>query len=168
MSVRIVRDLGSLYLERIATLDEKIAGLGTVLRREAARGPATFRLQTMRGARPITGVAIETFARPMETFRRGRDFAARLGLVPIQRSTGGRQRLGRMSKTGRRDIRRLLITGVMAVIRWASRKGALQSSWLARKPRRLVAMALANKMARAAWAMPTKQETFRDPAEAAT
>jgi transposase len=167
----LVRDLGRLYLEQIAALDEKIAGLEKILRREAARGPATSRLQTMPGVGPITAMAIETFAPPMETFRRGRDFAAWLGLVPIQHSTGGRQRLGRASKMGQRDIRRLLITGAMSVIRWASRKGAPQSSWLARmlarKPRMLVAMALANKMARAAWAMLTKQENFRNPAEAA-
>jgi transposase len=69
---------------------------------------------------------------------------------------------------GQRDIRRLLIIGAMAVIRWASRKGALEGSWLARmmakKPRMLVAIALANKMARGIWAMLTKEEDYRNPA----
>jgi transposase len=69
---------------------------------------------------------------------------------------------------GQGDIRRLLIIGAMAVIRWASRKGASEGSWLARmmakKPRMLVAIALANKMARGIWAMLTKQEDYRDPA----
>jgi transposase len=60
----------------------------------------------------------------MEQFRRGRDFAAWLGLVPRQHSTGGKQKLGKTSKMGQRDIRRLLVIGATAVIRWASRRGA--------------------------------------------
>jgi transposase len=104
----------------------------------------------------------------METFKCGRDFAAWLGLVPLQKSTGGKQRLGKTSKMGQCDIRRLLIIGAMAVVRWASRKGAPEGSWLARmmakKPRMLVAIALANKMARGIWAMLTKEEDYRNPA----
>lgn len=99
----------------------------------------------MPGVGPIAALAIETFAPPTETFKCGRDFAAWLGLVPLQRSTGGKQRLGKTSKMGQRDIRRLLIIGAMAVVRWASRKGAPGGSWLARmmakKPRILVAIA---------------------------
>jgi transposase len=103
----------------------------------------------------------------MQNFRRGRDFAAWLGLVPRQKSTGGKQILGKTSKMGQRDIRRLLIIGAMAVVRWAVRNGAPEGSWLARmlarKPRMLVATALANKMARAVWAMLVKQEDYQDP-----
>lgn len=114
---------------------------------------------------------VETFAPPLQTFKRGRDFAAWLGLVPVQHSTGGKQRLGRTSKMGQRDIRRLLIIGAMAVIRWASRRGARPGSWLSRmmdrKPLMLVAVALANKMAHAIWAMQTKKEDYRDPGLAA-
>ena len=108
----------------------------------------------------ITAMAIEIFAPPMEVFRRGRDFAAWLGLVPVQHSTGGKQVLGKTSKMGQRDIRRLLISGAMVIVRWACRKGAREGTWLhrmlGRKPRMLVAIALANKMARAIWAMLTK------------
>jgi len=125
------------------------------------------RLQTMPGLGPITAVAIETFAPPMETFRRGRDFAAWLGLVPRQNSTGGKQRLGRTSKMGQRDIRRLLIIGAMSVVNWASRGHGRSTGWLAsmlgRKPRMVVAVALANKMARAIWAMSVRQEAYRSP-----
>ena len=68
---------------------------------------------------------------------------------------------------GQRDIRRLLITGAMSIIRWASRKGAIPGSWLhamlLRKPRMVVAVALANKMARTLWAMETRKEEYRDP-----
>jgi len=125
------------------------------------------RLQTMPGVGPITAVAVETFAPPMDQFRRGRDFAAWLGLVPRQHSTGGRQQLGRTSRMGQRDIRRLLITGTMAVIRWASRRGSPGASWLARmlrrKPPMVVAVALANKMARGIWAMLTRSEDYSGP-----
>jgi transposase len=116
-------------------------------------------------------MAITTFAPPMENFKSGRDFAAWLGLVPRQYSSGGKQVLGKTSKMGQRDIRRLLISGAMAVIAWAVRHGAKPGSWLermlAKKPRMVVAIALANRMARAAWAMLTKEEDYRDPAAAA-
>lgn len=125
------------------------------------------RLQTMPGVGPVGALAIETFAPPMDQFKRGRDFAAWLGLVPRQNSSGGKQRLGKTSKMGQRDIRRLLVTGAMAVVNWASRKGAAEGTWLARmlsrKPRMLVAMALAGKMARGIWAMLTRQEDYRNP-----
>jgi len=166
-----VREIGRLYLEQIDILNERIEGLGRQLRAEASQAATTQRLQTMPGVGPITAVAIESFAPPMETFRRGRDFAAWLGLVPRQSSTGGKQRLGRTAKMGQRDIRRLLIIGAMAVVRSAARHGAPAGSWLermlAKKPRMLVAIALANKMARGIWAMMTKQEDYRYPAAVA-
>jgi hypothetical protein len=89
-------------------------------------------LQTMLGVGPITALAVEAFAPPMDQFGRGRDFAAWLGLVPRQHSSGGKQRLGKTSKTGQRDIRRLLVTGAMAVVRWVLRRGAPQNPWLER------------------------------------
>jgi transposase len=86
-----------------------------------------------------------------------RDVSAWLGLTPRQNSSGGKTRLGATSKTGQRDLRRLLISGAMTVVRWAARKGASAGSWLARrlarKPRRGVAVALANRIARIAWAL---------------
>jgi transposase len=149
----------------------EIAELEKILRREAQCGEDTRRLQTMPGIGPITAMAVEAFAPPMSTFKRGRDFAAWLGLVPVQHSTGGKQRLGRTSKMGQRNIQRLLIIGAMSVIQWASRRGARPGSWLSRmldrKPLMLVAMALANKMARSAWAMLTKKEEYRDLGSAA-
>jgi len=168
---QVVRELGRIYLDQIASYSEKIAELERTLRTEAARSETTALLQTMPGIGPIGAMAIEAFAPPMQSFRRGRDFAAWLGLVPRQNSTGGKQILGRTSKMGQRDIRRLLIIGAMAVVRWAARNGAPEGSWLwrmlARKPRMLVAIALANKMARSVWAMLTKKENYRDPVAAA-
>jgi transposase len=167
----LVRELARLHLEQITTYNAKIADLDKTLREAAAAGTTTRRLQTMPGIGPITAMAIESFAPPMESFRRGRDFGAWLGLVPLQRSTGGKCQLGKTSKMGQRDIRRLLIIGAMAVVRTASRCGAAPGSWLermlARKPRMLVAIALANKMARGLWAMLSKQEDYRNPAMAA-
>ena len=78
---------------------------------------------TVPGIGPITAMAIQAFAPPMESFQRGRDFSAWLGLVPRQHTTGGKPRLGKISKMGQRDLRRLLITGAMAVVRWATRRG---------------------------------------------
>jgi len=167
----LVVELSRVFLEQIDGLSKKVADLEKVTLHEAARGATTRRLQTMPGIGPITAMAIETFAPPMAIFKRGRDFAAWLGLVPRQHSTGGKQVLGKISKMGQRDIRRLLIIGAIAVVRWARRKGASDGTWLhrmlARKPRMLVAIALANKMARSIWAMLTKNEDYRAPAAAA-
>ena len=83
--------------------------------------------------------AITALVAAPEGFRAGRDFAAWLGLVPVQRSSGGKERLGAVSKRGERTIRRLLILGASAVVRWASQRGAPAGSWLAgmlaRKPK---------------------------------
>ena len=167
----LVVELSRVFLEQIDALSKKVAELEKATAYESARGATTRRLQTIPGVGPITAIAIETFAPPMAVFRRGRDFAAWLGLVPRQHSTGGKQILGKTSKMGQRDIRRLLIIGATAVVRWACRKGIPEGSWphrmLARKPRLLVAIALANKMARSIWAMLTKGEDYRVPVAAA-
>ncbi len=157
-----------MYIEQIAICNEKIASLEKTIRKQATADDEAVRLQSMPGIGPISAMAIQAFAPPMESFRRGRDFAAWLGLVPRQYSTGGKERLGRASKMGQRDIRRLLIIGAMSVIQSARRKGTISGSWLEkmiiRKPLMLVAMALANKMARMIWAMITKNEAYRNPA----
>lgn len=137
----------------------------------AAKADTSRRLQTIPGVGPLTALAVEAFAPPMESFRSGRDFAAWLGLVPRQFSSGGKERLGRISKAGQADIRRLLIIGAMSRLNWIGRRSIPEGSWLAsmmeRKPRLLVAIALANKMARTIWAMLTKKEDYRVPAQAA-
>ena len=161
-----MRELAKLYLEQIAALSARIAALEKKLRAAADADATARRLQTMPGVGPVTAMAVAVFAPPMAQFRRGRDFAAWLGLVPRQHSTAGKERLGKVSKMGQRDIRRLLIIGAMAVVRWAARKGPPEGSWLARmlakKDRLLVAIALANRMARGLWAMLTKAEDYRD------
>ena len=161
-----VRELGALLLVQVADLDEKIAELDSDLRQQAREDEQAARLMSIPGIGTLCAMAIPAFAPPMESFRCGRDFAAWLGLVPRQSSTGGKPKLGKISKMGQRDLRRLLITGAMATVSWAVRRGT-QDPWLARmlarKPRMLVAVALANRMARIAWALMTKHENYCAP-----
>ena len=158
-------------LEQIAEQTIRINARTAKIKTLAAETDAARRLQTIPGIGPLTALAVEAFAPPMENFRCGRDFAAWLGLVPRQFSSGGKERLGRTSKAGQSDIRRLLIIGAMSRLNWLGRKSIPEGSWLARmaarKPRMLVALALANKMARTIWAMLTKNEDYRDPARVA-
>ena len=167
----LIAETARIYIEQISDLTDRIAKMEATLKQEAARSGASSRMMTMPGLGPITAMAIEAFAPTLSVFKRSRDFAAWLGLVPRQHSTGGKQVLGRTSKMGQRDIRRLLIIGAMSVIRWATRKGTIPGTWLhamlARKPRKVVAIALANKMARALWALETRKEDYRDPQLAA-
>ena len=161
----LVVELGRLLIDHLQSCNTKIAVVERQMKEEAKRDPEALRLQTAPGIGPVSAMAIKAFGPDMNSFRRGRDFAAWLGLVPLQKSTGGKQKLGRTSKMGQRDIRRLLIIGAMTRIRWAVKNGAPEGSWLQkmlqRKPRLLIAIALANKTARAIWAMMTKGEEYR-------
>ena len=152
-------------LGRIDELDEKIDGLDRKIGTSARDNEETARLMTIPGIGPVTAMALQAFAPPMESFRRGRDFSAWLGLVPRQHTTDGKPRLGRISKMGQRDLRRLLVTGATSVIRHASRHDEIKDPWLAgmlaRKPTKLVAVALANRTARTVWALATRKETYR-------
>lgn len=160
-----VRHMAQLCFDQIDGLSQRITELDAQIAAASRRSRFSTRLQKMPGIGPITSMALAAFAPPMDHFRRGRDFSAWLGLVPRQHSSGGKQRLGRTSKSGQRDIRRLLIIGAMAVISGAKVRPPAENSWLgrilARKPRMLAAIALANKMARMLWAMITKDEEFR-------
>ena len=142
-----------------------------VITRRAKADPVARRLMTIPGIGPIAATAITALVPAPEGFRAGRDFAAWLGLVPLQRSTGGKQKLGAISKVGERTLRRLLILGASAVVRWAGQRGAPEGSWLAgmlaRKPKMLVTVALANKTARIVWALLVKGGVYRAPVAAA-
>ncbi len=166
----LVREEGRDLIKQIAEKTARIEAKTKKIAALAALAPIARRLQTMPGVGPMTALAIEAFAPAMENFKCGRDFAAWLGLVPRQMSSGGKERLGRISKAGQADIRRLLIIGAMSRLNWLGSKSIREGSWLARllerKPKMLVAIALANKMARAIWAMLTKQEDYRDPVPA--
>ncbi|MEH6952676.1 IS110 family transposase [Nitrobacter sp. NHB1] len=160
------RDLLEQIAEKTVRINTKTAKIKVL----AAEADAARRLQTIPGVGPLTALAVEAFAPPMESFRRGRDFAAWLGLVPRQFSSGGKERLGCVSKAGQSDIRRMLIIGAMSRLSWLGRKSIPADSWLARltarKPRMLVAIALANKMARTIWALMIRNEDYRDSTQA--
>jgi transposase len=161
------RDLMKQIAEKTVRIDTRTKKIKDL----AAEADTARRLQTIPGVGPLTALAVEAFAPSMESFRCGRDFAAWLGLVPRQYSSGGKERLGRVSKAGQSDIRRLLIIGAMSRLNWLGRKSIAEASWLARiaarKPRMLVAIALANKMARTIWAVLAKNEDYRDSAQVA-
>ncbi len=160
-----VRAMGAIYLDQIARLTDAIERLGDELETASRTDAELRRLCTIPGIGPVTAGAVAAFAPDLDTFESGRNFAAWLGLVPRQRSTGGKTKLGSVSKMGQTDIRRLLIVGAMSVIRWVVRKGGSTNRWLAnlvaRKPKMVAAVALANKMARTIWAVTTKQENYR-------
>ena len=152
-------------------LEAQVAELDAEITRRAKADPVARRLMTIPGIGPIAATAVTALVPAPEGFRAGRDFAAWLGLVPLQRSSGGKQKLGAVSKMGERTIRRLLILGASAVVRWAGQRGAPEGSWLAgmlaRKPKMLVTVALANKTARIVWALLVKGGVYRAPAVAA-
>jgi transposase len=165
------RDAFLAMIASVHALDEQIVVLDREIAKRAREDADARRLMTIPGIGPITAVAILALAPPPESFRKGRDFAAWLGLTPKQRSTGGKQKLGAISKMGDRTLRRLLIIGSSAVVLHAARRGAPQGSWLeqmmARKPRMLVTVALANKTARIVWAVLARREDYRAPVAAA-
>ncbi|QSB45022.1 IS110 family transposase [Tsuneonella flava] len=157
--------------EQLEQLNEQIALLDKEITKRAREDASARRLMTIPGIGPITATAILALAPPPESFSKGRDFAAWLGLTPRQHSSGGKEKLGSISKMGERTLRRLLIIGSSAVVLHASKRGAPAGSWLeqmlARKPRMLVTVALANKTARIVWAVLTKNEEYKAPVAAA-
>jgi transposase len=131
---------------------------------------ASKRLETIPGIGLVGATAIAATVTDPKAFRSGRDFAAWIGLVPRQDSTGGKHKLGPISKQGDRYLRRILIVGAHAVLRYA-RQHPDRYPWLtrllARRPFKVVAVALANKMARIAWALLAKGGSYRAPQLAA-
>jgi len=131
---------------------------------------ASKRLETIPGIGVIGATAIVATVADPSVFRSGRDFAAWIGLVPRQDSTGGKQKLGPISKQGDQYLRRILVVGAHAVLRRAKQnpeKYPWLTQLLARRPFKLVAVALANKMARTAWALLAHGGTYRAPELAA-
>jgi len=164
------RPVLAVIAESLQSVHAKIAVLDREIAARAKADPVAKRLMTIPGVGPVVATALVALAPPASTFRRGRDFAAWLGLTPKQHSSGGKERLGRTSKMGERSLRRLLILGASSAASHAARKGSSGSPWLmgmlARKPRMLVTVALANKMARIVWALMAHGGFYRAPAAA--
>jgi error-prone DNA polymerase len=150
---------GQAVAERLATLEAKIAS-------HARQDATARRLATIPGIGPITASLIAaTVGDNISAFKSARHFAAWLGLVPRQHSTGGKTRLGRITKAGNTEIRRLLVLGATSMVwraaHWNSKAGLWVQGVLARRPARLVTVALANKMARIAWALMTRKQVYQ-------
>ena len=151
--------------DQLCDLRTRIKQIEQAIRAWHRSNEASRRLATIPGVGSITASAIVATVANATEFKSARHFAAFLGLTPKQCSTGGRQRLGRISKQGDVYIRRLLILGGTSLVRYA--RGAGGSIWakqlLARRPTRIVTVALANKAARVIWTLLTRGEVYRAP-----
>ncbi len=149
-----------LVRQQIRILDKRLVGWH--------RTNATCRrLDAIPGVGPALATALVASVPDAKVFRSGRDFSAWVGLVPKQSSSGGKEKLGSITKQGDRYLRSLFCAGALAVIRYAQRHGTRQRPWLTklleRRPAKVAAIALANKLARMAWAMMATGETYREP-----
>lgn len=154
-----------ILIRQIMTISGEIAVLDQQLVAWHTESEASRRLAAIPGLGVITATAVAATVTDPDQFRSGRQFAAWLGLTPQQHSTGGKTRLGGISKQGDRYLRRLLVVGATAVIRHVKDKPTPMANWirklLEKKPFRLVSVALANKLARIAWVVLTRREAFR-------
>lgn len=147
------------------SVDDGIETFEAEIVRHARSNDVARRLATIPGVGPITASLIAATVSDISLFGSARQFAAWLGLVPRQHSTGGKNRLGRITKVGNSEIRRMLVLGatsmVFRAVNWNSSLGAWTRSALLRRPVRLVTVALANKIARIAWALMTRNDVYR-------
>ncbi len=165
------REMLALFGQEIDHLDTRIKAIEVKLIAMHKANPISRLLATIPGIGPLIALTLAIEVDPA-AFKSGRHLAAWLGLAPKEHSTAGKQRMGGISRAGNERLRQLLVTGATAVIKVATRPGnKLATDWLLkllqRRPRKLAAVALANKMARTAWAMMTSGETYRHPPVAA-
>ena len=127
----------------------------------------SMRLDDIPGVGPALATALVASVADPKVFRSGRNFSAWIGIVPKQHSSGGKNRLGNISKQGDRYLRGLFVAGALSVIRYAKIHGTKHRPWLtallARRPTKVAAIALANKLARMVWAMMVKGERYKEP-----
>ncbi len=152
-------------VDQLRMAQVQIARLEVQLKAWHRSNEASRRLETIPGVGMITATALVATIGDAAQFHSGRQLSAWLGLVPRQNSTGGKVRLGRISKRGDVYLRKLLVHGARSVLRWSrpnkDERSAWQQALLARRPTNVVLVAMANKTARVVWAMLTRGETFR-------
>jgi transposase len=158
------REMIVLLSQQIKDLDVRITALETRMKQAHKANPVSRLLEGIPGIGPIGALSLALTVDPAQ-FRSGRHFAAWLGLTPKERSTGGKQRMGGISRAGDERLRHLLVIGATAVIHHVKPGSRNASAWLLslleRRPRKVAAVALANKMARVVWAMMTSGEAWR-------
>jgi transposase len=161
---RLLRSLIGQFLHQLAALDQWIGDLDAKIRELAKQSGACRQLMRLAGVGPVIATAILGTIGNAHAFKNGRQFAASLGLVPGQRSSGGRTQLLGITKRGDRYLRKLLVQGARAIMRVVGRHDDRQSQWvrqlLTRRHKHVVAVALANKLARTIWALLVKGEQF--------
>ena len=154
---------------QLAVVKEQILENDRRVRASARKTELGCRLMEVPGVGPVLASAFVATVADPGAFKTGRDLAAWIGLVPKQNSSGGKERLGSISKAGNRYLRQMLVVGAMAVIRYAEQHGT-KRPWLVqlmqRRSKKVAAVALANKMARIIWALMTSGESYREPAVA--
>ena len=148
-------------------LKERILEFDRMIMAWHRRNETSRRLHYIPGVGPLLATALVANVADPGAFRSGRNFSAWIGLVPKQHSSGGKDRLGSISKQGDRYLRSLFVAGALSVIRYAKAHGTKHRPWLtallARRPAKVAAIALANKLARMAWAMMARGERYRNP-----
>jgi transposase len=160
----LLRGLISQFLEQLSALDQWISELDAKIKELATQSEICRRLTRLPGVGPVIATAILGTVGNAHAFKNGRQFAASLGLVPGQRSSGGRIQLLGITKRGDRYLRKLLVQGARAIMKVAGRHNNRMCNWvrelMARRHKHVVAVALANKMARTIWALLVKGEQF--------
>ena len=151
--------------EELQGYDERLKKLEQLIQREAREDERVRRLMKIEGLGPISATAIVSAVGDARQFASGRQFAAWLGLVPSQYSTGGKERLGGISKRGDKYLRTLLIHGSRSVLKHCQSKTDKRSDWLSqlmcRRNKNIATVALANKNARIIWAILSKGEQYQ-------
>ena len=154
-------------VDQLRDTERRVEDLDARLAEQAREDKACQRLMTIPGIGPITATALAATVGDATVFESGRHLAAWLGLVPRQTSSGGKERLGSITKAGDGYLRRLLVHGARTVMRWHGTKAPWLAGLLKRRPFNVAVVALANKLARIAWAVMARGEDYRKPDTAA-